>query len=122
MMPVSFSVEGDDIVFSLADLRKGRLVRFEYTGGKTPRPLMAYIAKDGRLVTAISVSEHCGSTEFRIMDNRIYCAHCPSQWDMMTMEAYACCAKYYPDPIPSRVVGETVRIKKEVVEEWTGRL
>ncbi|MEW6509426.1 MAG: Fe-S-containing protein [Bacteroidota bacterium] len=122
MTPVACSQEGDDLVFSLNELKKDRLIRFEYAGGKTPRAVMAYIAKDGRLVTAISVSEHCGSTEFRIKENRIYCAHCPSYWDMMTMEAFACCGKYYPDPIPSRVVGEKVHIKKEIVEQWAGRL
>jgi hypothetical protein len=41
---------------------------------------------------------------------------------MMTMEAYACCAQYYPDPIPSRVVGNEVRISRDVVEKWAGRL
>jgi hypothetical protein len=111
-----------DLVFRLSDLLRHRLVRFEYTGSTTTRPIMAYIDPHGRLVTAISVSEHCGSTEFRIKDNRIYCARCPSNWDMMTMEAYACCAKYYPDPIPSRVIGDEVHITKEVVEKWAGRL
>ena len=114
-------VEGD-LVFSLDDLRKHRLVRFTYTGGKTERAVMAYLAPDGRLVTAISLSEHCGSTEFTIKDNMIYCARCPSHWDMMTMEAYACCAKYYPDPIPSRVVGADVHVAKEDVNRWAGRL
>lgn len=122
MVPVMYTMEGSDLVFSLAELKKDRLIRFEYNGGKTPRAVMAYIAKDGRLVTAIALSEHCGSTEFRIKDNRIYCAHCPSYWDMMTMEAFACCGKYYPDPIPSRVVGDQVRVSKEVVEKWAGRL
>jgi hypothetical protein len=41
---------------------------------------------------------------------------------MATMEAYACCAKYYPDPIPSRVTGDEVRIRKSAVREWAGRL
>lgn len=122
MTPVGFHLDGDDLVFSLSEVKDKRLVRFEYTGGATPRPLMAYIGTDGRLVTAISVSEHCGSTEFKIKDNKIYCAHCPSYWDMMTMEAFACCAKYYPDPIPSRVVGNEVRISKAVVEKWAGRM
>lgn len=122
MTSIPFRQEGDDLVFSLDDLRQHRLVRFEYTGGKTPRNIMAYIAPDGRVVTSISLSEHCGSTEFTIKDNQIYCARCPSHWDMMTMEPYACCAQYYPDPIPSRVVGDEVHVAKEVVERWVGRL
>jgi hypothetical protein len=122
MTPVAFHRDGEDLVFSLSDVKNNRLVRFEYTGGATPRPIMAYIGTDGRLVTAISISDHCGSTEFKIKDNKIYCAHCPSYWDMMTMEAYACCGRYYPDPIPSRVVGDEVRIDKAVVEKWAGRM
>ena len=122
MKRVSFHEENGDLVFSLEDVKNQRLVVFEYTGGKTPRSVMAYVAPDGRLVTAISLSEHCGSTEFTIKDNQIYCAHCPSHWDMMTMEAYACCAQYYPDPIPSRVVRDEVHVSKDVVEEWVGRL
>lgn len=122
MTSVAFREEGSDLVFSLSDLKKYRLVRFEYAATTTTRPVMAYIAPDGRLVTAISVSDHCGSTEFKIKDNKIYCARCPSVWDMMTLEAYACCARYYPDPIPSRVVGNEVHISKDLVEKWAGRL
>jgi uncharacterized membrane protein len=122
MTTVPFREEAGFLVFSLDDVKEHKLIRFEYTGGKTPRAVMAYIAPDGRLVTAISVSEHCGSTEFEIRDNKIYCARCPSNWDMMTMEAYACCAQYYPDPIPSTVVGNEVRISRATVQNWAGRL
>ena len=122
MTPVDVHEESGDLVFSLDDVKQHKLVRFEYSGGKTPRAVMAYIAPDGRLVTAISSSEHCGSTEFEIRDNKIYCARCPSNWDMMTMEAYACCAQYYPDPIPSKVIDNEVRINVAVVKNWAGRL
>lgn len=122
MTNVSFGRDGDDIIFSLADVKRYRLIRFEYPAKNIVRPVMAYIDPQGRLVTAISLSDHCGSTEFQIRDNQIYCAHCPSHWDMMTMEAYACCGTYYPDPIPSRVVGEEVHIAKNIVEKWAGRL
>ncbi|HCV42767.1 MAG TPA: hypothetical protein DGH68_04745 [Bacteroidetes bacterium] len=122
MTNVSFHQNGNDIVFSLSDLKQYRLIRFEYPARNIIRPVMAYIDPEGRAVTAISISDHCGSTEFQLKNNQIYCAHCPSHWDMMTMEAYACCGTYYPDPIPSRVVGDEVRIPKEVVEKWSGRL
>ncbi len=122
MKDIDVSQEGDDLVFSLDDLKKYRLIRFEYETPKTKRFVLAYLAPDGRAVTAISVSEHCGSTEFKISGSMIYCARCPSKWDMMTMEAYACCAKYYPDPIPSKIEGNEVHIAKEAVEKWAGRL
>ena len=122
MTNVSYRLEGDDIVFSLSDLKQYRLIRFEYPTRTIVRPVMAYIDPQGRAVTAISLSDHCGSTEFQIKNNQIYCAHCPSHWDMMTMEAYACCGTYYPDPIPSKVVGNEVHIPKQEVENWAGRL
>lgn len=122
MTLIAFREDGGDLVFSLDDVKRHRLVRFEYRGGQTPRSVMAYIAPTGQLVTAISLSEHCGSSEFTIKDNKIFCARCPSNWDMMTMEAYACCAKYFPDPIPSRVNGNEVRVPKMFVERWAGRL
>ena len=122
MTDIAVREEGDDLVFPLAAVREHRLVRFEYKGGKTPRSVLAYVEPAGRLVTAISLSEHCGSTEFTIGGGQIRCAQCPSRWDMATMEAYACCAKYYPDPIPSRVTGDEVRIRKSAVREWAGRL
>jgi hypothetical protein len=122
MTNVSFTLAGNDIVFSLDTLKRYRLIRFEYPAKNIVRPVMAYIDPEGRAVTAISLSDHCGSTEFQIKNNQIYCAHCPSHWDMMTMEAYACCGTYYPDPIPSRVVGGEVHIAKDVVEKWAGRL
>jgi uncharacterized protein len=122
MQAVAYHEEGGDLVFSLRDVQKFRLVRFEVPTATTVRPVMAYIAPDGRLVTAISVSEHCGSTEFVLRNNQIECAHCPSRWDMMTMEAYACCGKFYPDPVPSRVDGDNVRIPKAFVERWESRM
>jgi hypothetical protein len=122
MTAVRFREEAGDIVFSLDDVKRFRLVRFEVQTSTTVRPVMAYLGPDGRLITAISVSEHCGSTEFVLRNSRIECARCPSRWDMMTMEAYACCAKYYPDPIPSRVENGEVHIPKAFVEKWAGRL
>jgi len=124
MVDIHAREEGADLVIPLSAVKEAKLVRFKYAGGKTDRYVMAYIAPNGKLVTAMSISDHCGSTEFKIKDNQIYCAHCPSHWDMLTMEAYACCAPYYPDPIPSRVdlAKDEIRVKKEVINNWAGRL
>jgi hypothetical protein len=122
MADIAVREEGDDVVFSLADLMRSRLIRFEYQAKTTTRPVLAYVAPNGKLVTAISVSEHCGSTRFKLSGTQILCAQCPSRWDMLTMEAYACCAKYHPDPIPSRVAGGNVHIAKNAIEQWAGRL
>jgi len=70
----------------------------------------------------MSKSEHCGSTDFFLSGNNIHCAQCPSYWNMASMEAYACCQKFFPDPIPSRVVGEEIRIDAAVARNWKSRL
>lgn len=119
---IAATVAGDDIVIPLEAVRQSGIVRFEYTGGSTPRWLLAYVATNGKLVTAISLSEHCGSTEFLLRGDQIVCANCPSRWNMTSFEAYACCGKYYPDPIPSRVEGSNVLIARADVDRWAGRM
>ncbi|MEK7671505.1 MAG: hypothetical protein AAB344_04725, partial [Bacteroidota bacterium] len=42
MTNIRFKEEGGYLVFALQDLKQQRLVRFEYTGGQTPRAVMAY--------------------------------------------------------------------------------
>ena len=119
---IAASIVGDDIVVPLDAVTRNGIVRFEYTAGPTPRWLLAYVATNGKLVTAISLSEHCGSTEFLLRGEQIVCAHCPSRWHMTSFEAYACCGKYYPDPIPSRVEGANVLIARADVDRWAGRM
>lgn len=119
---ITASISGGDIVIPLDAVTRSGIVRFEYTEGATPRWLLAYVATNGRLVTAISLSEHCGSTEFFLRGDQIVCANCPSRWHMTSFEAYACCGKYYPDPIPSRVEGSNVLIARADVDRWAGRM
>lgn len=116
------TVSGRDIAVPLEAVLRHSLVRFEYTEGTTPRWLLAYVATNGKLVTAISLSEHCGSTDFLLKGDQILCANCPSRWNMTSFEAYACCGRYYPDPIPSRVEGQSVLIARADVDRWAGRL
>lgn len=122
MTEITAVEEGEDLTFPVADVLRYRLIRFHHLGGKTPRYVLAYLTPDGRVVTAISYSDNCRSTDFFLKGREIYCANCPSHWDMVTMEAMACCGKFYPDPIPSRVENGYVRIPRREVEGWAGRL
>jgi len=119
---IAASIVGSDIVIPLDAVKQNGIVRFEYNAGATPRWLLAYVATNGKLVTAISLSEHCGSTEFLLRGDQIVCANCPSRWNMTSFEAYACCGKYYPDPIRSRVEGANVLIARADVDRWAGRM
>ena len=114
-------VEGPFIVVPLKDVLEKRIVRFSDPEGIQETPLIAYVTPRGKLVTAMSKSEACHSTDFYLQGENIHCASCPSYWNMSSLEAYACCQKYYPDPIPSVVVGEEVRIESKTIRDWKPR-
>jgi hypothetical protein len=114
-------IEGPFIIISLEEVKKNRVVRFYDPENIQEIPVLAYIAPSGRLVTSMSVSENCRSRDFYLEGEFIHCANCPSYWNASSLEAYACCQKYYPDPIPSTTLGDEVRIEIEVVRSWYGR-
>lgn len=116
------SVDGNDIVIPVEVVEKHGIVRFADPEGKQTTPILVYVTPRGKIVTAMSISESCRSTDFYLEGKNIYCASCPSYWDMESLEAYACCQKYYPDPIPSRVERGMLKISKNVVQEWRTRL
>jgi len=121
-VPVTAVMEKGSIAISLKDVKEHRLVRFFDPEGKQQIPLIAYITPTGKLVTAMSTSEHCGSKDFYLQGNNIHCTNCASYWNMSSFEAYACCARYYPDPIPSQVSGDQVLIDAATVRTWGSRL
>ena len=111
-----------NIAVPLKLIQEHKLVRFFDPEGIQEVPMIAYVTPQGKLVTAMSKSEHCGSTDFYLSGNNIHCASCASYWNMASMEAYACCQRYYPDPVPSVVSGEMVLIEPVVVRGWKSRL
>ena len=121
-VPITAVMEKGTIAISLKDVKEHRLVRFFDPEGKQQIPLIAYITPTGKLVTAMSTSEHCGSKDFYLQGNNIHCTNCASYWNMSSFEAYACCARYYPDPIPSQVSGDQVLIDAAKVRTWGSRL
>ncbi len=120
--PVQASMKEGFIALPLKLVLEHRIVRFSDPQGVQPIPILAYITPQGKLVTAMSNSENCGSTDFYLKENNIHCASCPSYWNMSSLEAYACCPRYYPDPIPSTVVNDEIRIATTNVRNWQSRL
>jgi uncharacterized protein len=112
----------DDIVVPIKILMDYRIIRFADPEGKQKVPILAYLTPSGKVVTAMSLSETCRSDDFYLEGENIHCANCPSYWNMESMEAYACCQKYYPDPIPSTIIGDNLVVKKSVVQNWRVRL
>jgi uncharacterized membrane protein len=120
--PIDAAMDAGFISIPLKVVQEKKLVRFFDPEKIQNIPMIAYITPQGKLVTAMSKSEHCGSTDFFLSGNDIHCASCASYWNMASMEAYACCQKYYPDPFPSSVVGDEIRIDPDAIRNWKGRL
>ncbi|HEX9829799.1 MAG TPA: Fe-S-containing protein [Bacteroidota bacterium] len=109
------------ITIPLESVHAGKLVRFFDPEGVQAIPVIAYITPEGKLVTAMSKSENCQSTDFYLKGHNIHCASCPSYWNMSSLEPYACCQRFYPDPIPSSIVNNVIRIDAQVVRNWHPR-
>lgn len=118
----SASIDGDDIIVNADLVNNYRIVRVNDPEGIQKIPILIYVTPRGKIVTAMSISESCRSNDFYLDGNNIHCANCPSYWNMESLEAYACCQRYYPEPIPSTKVGGVIRINKEMVQNWRTRL
>jgi hypothetical protein len=114
-------VEGSFIIVSLNEVVRNRIVRFYDPESRQTIPILAYITPSGRLVTAMSLSEGCRSTDFYLEGENIHCANCPSYWNASSLEAYACCQKYFPDPIESTILGDELRLEATRVRQWQAR-
>lgn len=119
--PVEAVMVGGKIGVPLRTVQEHKLVRFFDPEKQQEVPIIAYITPQGKLVTAMSKSEQCGSTDFYLSGNNIHCASCGSYWNMASMEAYACCQRFFPDPIPSSVSGDMVVIDPAAVRQWRSR-
>ena len=121
MTDISSRIENGNITFSLDEVRKYRLVRIHYEGRTSITPVLAYISGEGKLVTAISRSEPDNAQTFSIEGTFIKCGNCPANWQLNNMKANACCPRFFPDPIPSSVAGNEIRIEEAIVANWTAR-
>ena len=114
-------IEGPLLIVSLSEVRDKRVVRFYDPENIQDIPVLAYVTPAGRLVTAMSISETCHSRDFYLEGENIHCANCPSYWNASSLEAYACCQKYYPFPIPSTILGDELRVAIEDIRSWQAR-
>ncbi len=122
MVDVSSKVTNGKITLPLQLVKRNQFVAFKYTDGSRTVPLLAYIAPDGKLVTAVSLCEPCRSTRFHIVGNNIMCNTCGTTWDLQNLQPVSgACGSYPPQVIPSRVVGNTVQIYVKSVANWQPR-
>lgn len=113
--------EVENISINLFSLQQNTIVKFFDPSNNLKLPLIAYLTPRGKIVTAVSVSENCTSQDFYIEGNNIYCSNCPSYWNMESLEAYSCCQRFYPDPIPSKLIDSKIVIAKNILADWQKR-
>ena len=123
MVDVGAKVVNRKITLPLDLVKKNQFVAFKYVDGSRTVPLLAYIAPDGKLVTAVSMCEPCRSTRFHIVGNKIVCNTCGTTWNLQSLQAVSgACGSYPPEVIPSRIVGKTVQIDVKTVADWQPRV
>ncbi|HTX18347.1 MAG TPA: Fe-S-containing protein [Bacteroidota bacterium] len=123
MIPVDCRVDNGYIVIALSDVVEKRMVGFTYQGKTKSVDLLAYINPQGKVVTSIAMCEPCNSKSFHTESQEIVCDNCGTRWNFTTLEGISgSCQKYPPDPIPSQVVGNEVRISERLVENWKMRI
>ncbi len=129
MTPIKATVEGESLVISLDEVKKYKLVRFEYDRSKgelEPKvlPLLAYVSPSGNLITAVSMCEPCRSTSFHFESDRtITCDACGTKWDIETIQGVSgACLNYPPDPVKSEVRGDKIYIPLSELNSWQVRI
>lgn len=130
MTDIKHSVENGGIAFSLNDVKKSGIIYFEYDNkasalpmkaGKLP--LMAFVAPNGRVVTAASVCEPCNGYTFRVEGNDLVCNSCGTRWDLNTLKGKSGgCMTYPPDELPYKVEGDKVIIDESAAKTWKPRV
>ncbi len=105
------------------EVRKNRLVSFEYKRLDGPIPLLAYTTPSGNIVTAIGFSEPCQSKSFHVEGNELICNVCLTRWKLETLEAgKGDCSQYPPDMLAHTVHEGRLIIREVDVQYWRPRL
>lgn len=90
----------------LKTLLEKKMISFAYSSNGNRIPLLAYQAPTGKIVTAIGLSEACGSLDFHIEGAEIVCDLCQTRWNLESLKG---------------VVGECQRQPLEMVAHFIHR-
>lgn len=123
MKPIESKVENGYIVIPLNEVIQKKMVKFTYEAKNRSVNLMAFINPEGKLITAVAISEPCNSNSFHTEGNELVCDVCGTRWNFTTLQGISgSCQKYPPDPIASQVIGNEVKIPVQTVEQWKMRI
>jgi len=86
MTDVSVKVENGKISIPVETVLEKKMVRFEYEGNGVKIPLLSYITRNGKVITAVSMCEPCRSTRFHIKGATLVCNACATEWNLDTLK------------------------------------
>ncbi len=134
MSPIEYTVEGDSVKVSVAEVVAKKLVSFAFLSpevriedrnfaGRPELPMMAMVSPSGKLTVGVSYCEPCRGTTFHTEeDGTLTCNSCGTKWDAETLEARSgACGAYPPDEIEVTVEDGQVLIPKSTLESWEPR-
>lgn len=105
------------------EVRKNKLVSFEYIRSDGSIPLLAYITPSGKIVTAVGLSELCHSKSFHLEGNDIVCDICSTHWDLETLQGSSGeCPAYPPEMLTHTVHDGRLIIKEVDLKNWKPRI
>jgi len=123
MTDVSVRVENGKISIPVETVLEKKMVRFEYEGNGVKIPLLSYVTRNGKVITAVSMCEPCRSTRFHIKNKTLVCNACGTEWNLETLKGIqGGCLNYPPDVIPSTMVNNQIQIDEKVVAQWKPRV
>lgn len=131
MKRIKSKISGAKLVISLKDVKKNKIVYFSYPKnkidngrGKQALPMLAYIAPNGELITAVSICEPCKSSKFHIEpDDTLTCDTCSTKYDIQTVEGIrGQCVDYPPDEVNYKIKGNQILIDESKIIDWKTRL
>ncbi len=134
MKKISFKTEGKWLTLKVSDIKKNKMVRFEFRSpkinvkqrnfaGEPLLPVMAIIMPSGDLMVGVSYCEPCRSTKFHTEpDLSLTCNVCNTKWDLESLIAWSgACMPFPPDEIKVKVKDGKVWIPKAYLEKWEPR-
>ena len=123
MTDVSVRVENGKISIPVETVLEKKMVRFEYEGNGVKIPLLSYVTRNGKVITAVSMCEPCRSTRFHIKGTTLVCNACGTEWNLETLKGIqGGCLNYPPDVIPSTLVKNQIQIDEKTVAQWKPRV
>lgn len=122
-VPITHTVADGKISIPVEEVRKNKLVIFDYNNGSKTIPLTAWVTPSGAIKSAVRVCEPCNGTSFRIEGNTMVCNTCGTRWDLETLRGISGgCQKYPPEALPSTIAGDNLVIDEAPVLSWQPRV